>query len=277
MVKGLSNAHAATLIAARADTPFASVDDVWRRARIPASALMQIAEADGFRPSLGQSRRQALWALQGLGDEPLPLFAAAGGQAEQNEPQMALRPMSAGREVVEDYLHTGLSLRAHPASFLRGEFIKRKYCTCVETFTALDNQWLETAGIVLVRQKPGSAKGVMFITIEDETGVANLVIWPSLYEQQRRVILAAGMLAVYGRVQREGEVVHLVAHRLTDLSAELAQIGEGEAFTIPHGRGDEAKTGGGPDPREGLGRKAREIYIPDLHIDRIKVKARNFR
>jgi error-prone DNA polymerase len=172
----------------------------------------------------------------------------------------------------------GLSLRAHPVSFLREEFQRRKIVTCAQAMQAKDGKWLETAGIVLVRQKPGSAKGVMFITIEDETGVANLVIWPNLYEKQRRVILSAGMMAVYGRVQREGEVVHLIAHRLTDLSAELASIGDRDGtFPVPRGRGDEAKAGGGPDPRETLGRKVRDIFVPDLHIDQIKVKTRDFR
>ncbi len=284
MVKGLANAHAEKLIAARGEQKFSSIDAVWRRADVPAAALLQIAEADGFHPGLGQSRREALWALHGLADEPLALFAAATARkeatafiSEQQEPQMTLRPMTAGREVVEDYVHIGLSLRAHPASFLRKEFTRRKYCTCKQALAAADNKWLEAAGIVLVRQKPGSAKGVMFITIEDETGVANLVIWPRLYEKQRRIILSAGMMAVYGRIQREGEVVHLVAHRLTDLSSELAGIGERNSLALPRGRGDGAKTGGSPDSREMLGRKAREIFIPDLHIDRIKVKARNFR
>jgi error-prone DNA polymerase len=152
--------------------------------------------------------------------------------------------MTEGREVVEDYTHVGLSLKAHPISFLREEFQRRKYARCDQAIRAPDNKWLETAGIVLVRQKPGSAKGVMFITIEDETGIANLFIWPTLYEKQRRIILSAGMMAVYGRVQREGEVVHLIAHRLTDLSAELASIGDrDETFPLPRGRGDQAKTG----------------------------------
>ena len=186
--------------------------------------------------------------------------------------------MTGGREVVEDYVHMGLSLRAHPVSFLREEFRRRKFVPCDQAMRAPDNKWLETAGIVLVRQKPGSAKGVMFITIEDETGIANLVIWPDLYEKQRRIILSSGMMAVYGRIQREGEVVHLIAHRLTDLSVELAHVGECDAtFSVPHGRGDQAKTGGGPDPRERLGRKAREIYVPDLLIEQIKVKTRDFR
>jgi error-prone DNA polymerase len=131
----------------------------------------------------------------------------------------------------------------------------------------------------------------MFITIEDETGVANLVIWPTLYEKQRRVILAARMLAVEGRLQREGDVVHLVAYKLFDLSADLANIGSGEdaaaAFPLPHGRGDEFHRGSaGPDPRDAAPRSlagklaaaaARDIYVPDLHIDTLKLKTRDFR
>ena len=140
-----------------------------------------------------------------------------------------------------------------------------------------DGRWLETAGIVLVRQMPGSAKGVLFVTLEDETGVANLVIWPKLYERQRRVILAARMLAVWGRVQREGAVVHLVANRLTDLSADLASIGEREAaFPLPHGRGDEFHHGSpGRDPRDLP--KPRDIHDPHKHIDQLRIRPRDFR
>jgi error-prone DNA polymerase len=263
----------------RADRAFTSVDDLWRRAGIPAAALVQIAEADAFLPSLKLARREALWAIKALRDEPLPLFAAASAHdAELTEPAVALRPMTGGSEVVEDYVHLGLTLRAHPLSFLRNDLAARKIVTCDAVMHAKDNKWLETAGVVLVRQKPGSAKGVMFITIDDETGIANLVIWPDLYERQRRIILTASMMAVYGRIQREGEVVHVIAHRLTDLSGQLARIGERDVpFPLPHGRGDEAKTGGGPDPREALGRKPRDIYIPDRHIDTIKVKTRDFR
>jgi error-prone DNA polymerase len=121
---------------------------------------------------------------------------------------------------------------------------------------------------------PGSAKGVMFITIEDETGIANLVIWPKVFEKQRRVILAARMMAVHGRIQREGEVVHLVAQHLTDLSKALASVGDRDVtFPLPHGRGDEFHHGSpGLDPRSlpPGAPKPRDIVIPDLHIDTIK-------
>lgn len=189
--------------------------------------------------------------------------------------------MTAGREVVEDYGHVGLTLRDHPLTFLRDELAQKRFVTCKFAGAAKDGRLMKTAGLVLVRQKPGSAKGVMFITIEDETGVANLVIWPSLYEKQRRVILTASMLGVEGRIQREGEVVHLVAYKLMDFSGELASVGEKETpFPLPHGRGDEfARSPSAPGPRDGppKGPKARDIYIPDLHIDTLKQKTRDFR
>jgi len=283
MVKGLSNAHAAAIVTARAALPFDSIEDLWRRARVPVAALAQIAEADGFRPGLGLARREAIWAIRVLRDEPLPLFsAAADRQADETpEPSIALRPMAAGGDVVEDYRHVGLSLREHPVSFLRQDLRRRGIVGCQAAMDARDGRWLEAAGIVLVRQRPGSAKGVMFITLEDETGIANLVVWPKVFERFRRTILSAGMIAVRGRIQREGEVVHLVAQRLTDLSDDLAGVGKrDQPFPLPHGRGDEFHHGSPTqDPRDlpPKGLRTRDIYIRDLHLDTIKVKTRDFR
>jgi error-prone DNA polymerase len=285
MVKGLANKDADTIVEARADRPFVSIDDLWRRAGVSAASLVRIAEADAFWPSLKLARREALWAIKGLRDEPLPLFASVSARERQtvpeiDEPIVALKPMTAGGEVVEDYDHVGLTLRVHPVAFLREDLRRQRIVTCTEAMQSRDGRWVETAGIVLVRQMPGSAKGVMFITIEDETGIANLVVWPAVFEKQRRVILSAGMMAVYGRIQRVGDVVHLVAHRLTDLSSELASVGTRDsAFPLPHGRGDELHHGSpGPDPRSRpKSPKPRNIYDPYGHIDQIKVKARNFR
>jgi error-prone DNA polymerase len=134
--------------------------------------------------------------------------------------------MTAGGEVVEDYRHASLSLRSHPVSFLREDLSKQRIVTCTEAMQARNARWLEAAGIILVRQRPGNAKGVIFITLEDESGVANLVIWPKVFENNRRIILSASMMAARGRVQREGDVVHLVAYGLKDLSPELASVGE---------------------------------------------------
>ncbi|TIQ41855.1 MAG: DNA polymerase III subunit alpha [Mesorhizobium sp.] len=282
MVKGLANDDAAAIVAARADEPFASVDDLWRRAGVPAASLVQLAEADAFLPDLNLARRDALWAIKALRDEPLPLFAAATSREKKTvpeirEPVIALRPMTAGREVVEDYGHVGLTLRSHPVSFLRADLRRRRIVTCEEAMQARDRRWLEAAGLVLVRQRPGSAKGVMFLTMEDETGAANVVVWVKVFEKFRRGLLSSAMLGVRGRIQREGEVVHLVAHELTDLSAELASVGNRETpFPLPHGRGDEAHHGGsGIDPR-GMP-KTSDIVDPYEHIDRIKVKTRDFR
>ncbi|MGJ7038905.1 error-prone DNA polymerase [Shinella sp. BE166] len=286
MVKGLALRDAARIVVARADEPFVSADDVWRRSGVPTEALVQLAEADAFRPSLKLERRDALWALKALRDDPLPLFAAAAEREaevvpEMVEPSVSLVPMVEGRQVVEDYGHTGLTLRDHPMSFLREDLRRKNIVTCAEAAGHHDGKWLWTAGIVLVRQKPGSAKGVMFATIEDETGVVNVVIWPSLFERQRRVVLSASMLGVNGKIQREGDVVHLVAQRLFDFSSDLGSLGERDgAFPLQKGRGDEFATGsaGSPDSRDRpkAGVQARDIFIPDLHIDTLKVKARNF-
>jgi error-prone DNA polymerase len=286
MVKGLANANAASIVSARADHPFTSVDDLWRRAGVAQAALVQLAEADAFRPAFGLARREALWAIRGLRDEPLPLFAAATAREaeivpEIAEPVVSLRPMTAGSEVVEDYGHTGLSLRAHPVSFLREDLRRRRIVSLAEAMDARDGHWLEAAGIVLVRQRPGSAKGVLFVTLEDETGIGNLVIWPKVFEANRRTLLSAGMLAVRGRIQREGAVVHLVAQRISDLSADLASVGARDAaFPLPRGRGDEFHHGSpSPDPRGLPPRSFQSRNLTDGygHIRQIRVKGRNFR
>ena len=255
-IKGLANKDAAAIVVARVDRPFASVDDLWRRAGVPAASLVQIAEADGFRPSMGLARREGLWAIKALRDEPLPLFAAASAREQQivpefDEPEVALKPMKAGREVVEDYGHTGLTLREHPVSFLRQDLARDKFMTCAAASAGKDFQNCRVAGLVLVRQRPGSAKNVTFITLEDETGVANLVVWEQVYEKHRRTVLTASMLGVVGRIQREGDVVHVVAYKLIDLSAELSSLGQRDTpFPLPHGRGDEFHRGPSrPDPR----------------------------
>jgi len=286
LVHGLAIADAARITAARADEPFTSADDVWRRSGVPVTSLVELAEADAFLPSLDLERRDALWAIKALRDEPLPLFTAAAERearavAEQQEPEVELRQMTEGHNVVEDYSHTGLTLRQHPLGFLRSDLAKRQIVTCAEAMRARDGQWLMTAGLVLVRQRPGSAKGVMFITIEDETGVANLVVWPKLFERSRRVVLGSSMMAINGRIQREGEVVHLVAQQLFDLSADLSSLADRDGgFRLPTGRGDEFAHGSParPDPRERSvpGVRARDMFTPDLHIDTLKIKSRNF-
>ncbi len=229
-------------------------------------------------PSTDPCMGRSLWKLK-----PLPLFAAADQKRpapEIVEQPVVLRQMTTGREVVEDYSTVGLTLRPHPVTFLRQELTTKRIRPCRDVASARDGDRIEVAGLVLVRQRPGSAKGVMFITIEDKSDIANLVIWPKLFDRQRKTILSASMLGVWGKVQREGEVIHLVAHRLTDLSARLRSVGDrDQSFSLPHGRGDEAKTGGSGDQRDlkAKGLRARDIYFPALQIHSgMKVKTRDF-
>ncbi len=232
MVKGLSEDHGTGIVKARGATPYRDLENLHRRAGVPIGALGRLAEADAFR-SLGLDRRAAVWAIRGL-SEPLPLFAAADSRAAMIEPATALPRMTEAGEVVQDYRSIGLSLRRHPAAFLRPKFRRAGMIACADLAHARDGQTVTVPGIVLVRQRPGSARGVLFMTIEDETGIANLIVWPSLFERQRRLILTAGMLACRGRVQREGIVIHVVAQHLTDFSDDLRRLGQHEAV-LPAG------------------------------------------
>ena len=241
--------------------------------------LERLAEADAFQ-DLGLGRRAALWAIRGLPDEALPLFAAAdAGRAprpEIIEPPVPIVPMPAGRNVVEDYSSVGLTLRHHPVAFLRGEFHPRGITPCADLLKSRDGQRLTVAGLVLVRQRPGTATGVIFITLEDETGVANLVVWSSLFDRQRRIVLSASLLACRGRVQREGDVIHVVAEQLEDLTPLLRSVGNREQpFPVPRGSGDGVTHQGGPDLCE-AGTSQKAARTMGRH-EGIRVPTRSFR
>jgi error-prone DNA polymerase len=222
MVKGLATGHADRIIGARS-APYKSIPDLHRRAEVPVAALERLAEADSFR-TLNLQRRQAVWAIRGLSDSRLPLFDHA--DSETNEPPVRLPAMSKGREVVEDYRSVGLSLRDHPVSFLRATLTEQRITRCADLAQRRDGTRLSVAGIVLVRQRPGSARGVLFVTIEDETGHANLIVWSSVFDRRRRVLLSATMLACRGKLQKESGVIHVVADEITDLSGLLRSVGE---------------------------------------------------
>jgi error-prone DNA polymerase len=274
MVRGLSNLDGARILAAREERPFSSIDDVWRRSGVPAAALEKLADADAFR-GFGLDRRRALWEVRALGAVPLPLFAAADAREgqwapESVEPAVALTPLKEGREVVEDYRSVQLSLRAHPLTFLRPQLAAQGRVACADLAGIKDRRKVKLAGIVLIRQRPGSANNVTFVTVEDETGVANIIIWQRLFEAQRRVVLAAAMMGVTGRVQKEGGVIHVIADDLQDLSHELRAVG---GLDFPHrtGPGDGAKNGG-YDAREKIKDKA---LPPSGEPERDAVKARD--
>ena len=248
-VDGMRADAAARLEAARAH-PFADIAELRARARLDAGTLRRLAAADAMR-SMGLDRRAALWQAQAVTDAPeLALFAAAEASDEGAEPRVSLPAMPVAEHVVADYQTLRLSLKAHPMAFFRASLAQQGYTTAGGLSGLGRGRRVRLAGLVLVRQKPGSAKGVCFITLEDETGVANLVIWPALFEAFRPAIMAARLLAVEGRVQSDGAVIHVVAERLVDRSAVLDRLSGGPmpSLTAP---GDEAARAR-PDPRDGL-------------------------
>ncbi|MBI1207022.1 MAG: DNA polymerase III subunit alpha [Azospirillum sp.] len=220
-VKGLRQDDAERLVAAR-DGGYGEPYALWRRGGMGPAVLARLAGADAFG-SIGLDRRAALWAVRALGPEPLPLFAALedSGQAE---PAVVLPEMALGEQVVEDYASLSLSLKCHPVALLRPRLAAWGIAPAGQLRTAAHNQRLAVAGLVLVRQRPGTAKGVIFITLEDETGVANLIVVPPVFERWRKVILGSRLLAASGRVETHDGVIHLLADRLENLSAWLADL-----------------------------------------------------
>jgi error-prone DNA polymerase len=248
-VKGLSDNDANRIIARRGDG-YRSVRDLWLRTGLPVATLEVLAEADAFR-SLGLNRRKALWAVRGLigtdGAETLPLFKSAGVPAPRGEPEPDLPLMGHGEDVIHDYRTTSYSLKAHPVSFLRTKLKQRGIVCCADLSRHRNGQRVEVAGLVLVRQRPGTASGVVFATLEDETGIANVVIWSKAFDTHRKTILSSKLMAVRGRLQIEGLVIHVVAESFTDMTAELVALANGTSIgdaILAHG--DEGKTGPHP-------------------------------
>jgi len=248
-VKGLSDDEA-NLVVARRGRGYDSVRDLWLRTGLKQATLELLADADAFG-SLGLSRRDARWAVGGLrggdGAENLPLFAAAGRPSQQPDLDADLPPMPPGEQVIHDYRTLSLSLKAHPVSFLRQTLAARRIVTAASLRDVPAGRVVTTAGVVLVRQRPGTASGVIFASLEDETGLANIIVWPKVFEANRAVVLGSRLMAVRGKVQKEGIVVHLIAHQVFDMTPMLLDlaggidIGEGmianadEGKTGPHG------------------------------------------
>lgn len=224
LIKGL-NGHDADRVMQMRENGYDSVRDLWLRTGLSQTTLVTLAKADAFG-SLGLSRRDALWAVQGLdevkGDERMPLFTA--DSIFQKEQEVLLPTMPLGEEVLYDYRMVKMSLKSHPVSFLRNWLKLSHYVANEDLWNMRSGQMVSVSGLVLVRQRPGTSKGVIFATLEDETGVANIIIWPKVFERFRREVLGAKFLGVYGVVQREGDVIHVVARRLYDLTSKLASL-----------------------------------------------------
>ncbi|MBC7138984.1 MAG: error-prone DNA polymerase, partial [Defluviimonas sp.] len=235
---------------------------LWRRAGVGADTLEWLAEADAFT-TLGLTRRAALWQARALrGPGPLPLFGADGEGAA--EPAVALAPMTLGEEMVEDYLALRLSLRAHPMELLRPRLTG---LTAHDRFAHAAAR-VSVAGLVITRQRPGTASGVIFLTLEDETGVANIVVWSRIYERFRKAVIAGRLLRVTGRIERDGPVVHIVAEQVEDISPLLSTLARPIIPDVIVGQGGEIHpSASGPRPSARHPREQAKRLFPsrDFH------------
>lgn len=241
------------LIAERRGRGYDSVRDVWLRTGLPSTTLERLADADAFA-SLGLSRRDALWAVRGLGrsgdKDDLPLFLAADEAGREIEPDMHLPPMPPGEEVVMDYRHLRLSLRAHPVSFLRSHLDRLRAMPCDDLTRTADGRRVTVAGLIVVRQRPGTAKGTIFLTLEDESGIANIIVWAKVFEAHRAIVLGSRMVSVTGRMQAESGVIHVVADRIVNLTYLLGHLAADDAAAAltPPGEAVRATDKGGNLP-----------------------------
>ena len=243
-------------------------DDIRRRARVSRRSLELLAAADAFG-SMQLSRREALWSVRGeASGNTLPLFAAADAaeQGQEQAPQLPIMPAS--EQVLQDYQTTRLSLKDHPMSFLREAYERMGAVSTREACSLANGARVQTAGVVLVRQRPGSASGVCFITIEDETGIANLVVWPNVFERFRSVVMGARILLVKGRVQTADNVTHIVANQLIDRTGDLACLSEDthqDPLKQALDRADEVTRPiperKGPPPQRSGGRHPRNVRV----------------
>ncbi len=217
-VKGLSKSGAERFVEARTTGAFMDVQDLMRRAELNRRDLKALAAADALVSLAGQ-RHQAYWAVLGI-ETPTPLFAAPTVQ----EALPLLRPPTEGEAIVADYGSLGLTLRRHPLALLRPRLERMAFVTAERVLGLAHGETVRAAGLVITRQRPGTATGVVFATLEDETGYLNLIFWSRLVESQRKELLGSRLLGVIGEVQREGAVVHVLAHRLEDHTPLLGRL-----------------------------------------------------
>ncbi|HKH80049.1 MAG TPA: error-prone DNA polymerase [Methylovirgula sp.] len=281
-IQGVAEKDMAELVAKRGKG-YDSVRDLWLRTGLSPSVLAALAEADAFR-SLGLERRDALWAVRGLnraGDkDDLPLLRGLSFRAL--EPEAHLPPMSLGEHVVEDYRHLSLSLKAHPVALLRHRLSEQSILRTEELAKIASGRRVSTAGLVLVRQRPGSASGVIFLTLEDETGVANAIVWPKIFETLRPIVIAARFIAISGRLQSESGVIHVVVERAEDLTPllgllsrqEISGLAHADAVKRPHQGSRQAMHEKEPDLFDV--KTARTTTDPRDDIRQVLPKGRNF-
>ncbi len=279
-VAGCTEENIKDIVVQRGDG-YRSMEELWRRSRASRQVLEKLARADAFR-SLGLDRRQALWAVRGLRDERLGLFETPALVAQnrrlQDEPAVALPAMAIGEQVVDDYASLRLSLRIHPLALLRAALDRSGIRTSDRLEVDPAGGRIVVAGLVLVRQRPGSAKGTVFVTLEDEFGIANAILWPQVFDNHRRIVMGSRMLSVEGRLQREGLVTHIVAEKLVDLSWMLDTLADDSLATrardlvvADYKRGEEAAATTSGDRR--VERTRTNVHPRDV---RIRIKSHDF-
>ena len=242
-----------------------SVRDLWLRSGLEPATLERLADADAFR-SLGLDRREALWAVRGLGrvgdQDDLPLFALSRPERDA-EPDAKLPPMPLGAHVVEDYRRLSLSLKAHPVAFMRVRLDARGVRRAEALATLKTGDRVAVAGLVLVRQRPGTAQGVIFMTLEDETGIANLIVWPKAFERLRAIVIGARFVVATGKLQNESGVVHLIVERMEDLTPMLGLLSREDSEVRPSGFA-EAPPGAAPRRQGDRFAQTQLFYDPRL-------------
>jgi error-prone DNA polymerase len=266
LVTGLRQADALKILKARQDGPFQTPEDLLRRAKLGPAAMRTLARADAFG-SMELGRRETLWDVSGLETDELPLLPSPSGRGDAvaktaacplshcerggERGNVPLPPMRNEEAVTEDYSVFGLSLRSHPMAFMRTGLKAKRMVTAADLKDLPNGKFVRIAGLVLFRQRPGTAKGTIFITIEDETGSANLIVWPKVSEQYRRAVFGAKVLCCEGVLQKESNVIHVVSRRLADWSPMLQKLQPqaSEAFALRFGRGDEVAHASGGDAR----------------------------
>jgi error-prone DNA polymerase len=218
-IKGFKEADAIKLMGARGPGGYTHPRELWRVAGLDKGALEKLAESDAFA-GIGFSRREALWAMKGLGLPPPPLLAVLDGS---NEPAVPLAKATLGEEVVDDYRSLHLTLRRHPLGLLRPD-LTRDGVVPAENLARLENgARVRVAGLAITRQRPGEGT-IVFVTLEDESGIANIIVRIRIFEMYRRAVIGAALLCVEGRVQKEGIVIHVVADRCFDWSDRLRRL-----------------------------------------------------
>ncbi len=283
-IKGLSEECIETFVARRG-IGYESVRDVWLRSGLDLGQIEKLAQADAFR-SLGLDRRAALWAVRALDGrtaaEKLPLFDRPELRVEDNEPETRLPAMPLGEHVVHDYRSLGLSLKAHPVSFFRKRLDRAGITPNAMLPSVPDGSRISVAGLVLVRQRPGKGKAI-FLTLEDEKSIANIVIWLRVFERFRPIVMGARFIRVAGRLQKESDVIHIVAEKFEDLSRWLGDLSEAarQPDGVPSAGELPSRTDTGPNDRRVVLRRQQDLWSrhdphPSKQVAEVMPKGRNF-